>query len=174
MIPGSLSNSNALLAYCDDFVIRSLVETQNSIKVNSEIKKHESKCMGLDWSRIDERYFLSADQDRNIFLWDMNYNLSNPVVQGRSVEAVSDIQFVPYNGSMIFGVDDNGGFTLWDIRNQSNFYKTMLALSKLSKAKKRIFRELSNLTFHLKNQTFSSPLTELNWLSGMFATWTKD
>lgn len=123
MVPGSLSNSNALLAFCDDFVIRSLVETHNDIKVNSEIKKHETKCMGLDWSRVDERYFLSADQDRNIFLWDMNYNLSSPVVQGRSVEAVSDIQFVPYNGSMIFGVDDNGGFTLWDIRNQGGLIR---------------------------------------------------
>ena len=122
MVAGSLSNSNALLAYCDDYVIRTLVETQNSIKINSEIRKHESACRGLDWSQVDDRYFLSADQDRNIFLWDMNYNMSTPVVAGRSVESVSDLQFVPYNGSMIFGVDDNGGFTLWDVRSgQSNF-----------------------------------------------------
>jgi WD40 repeat protein len=123
MVPGSLSNSNALLVYSDDHVIRTFVETPNQIKVNSEIKKHEGKCAGLDWSRVDERYFLSADVDRNIFLWDMNYNLSTPVIHGTSVEAVSDLQFVPYNGSMIFGVDHNGGFTLWDIRNDnSNFY----------------------------------------------------
>lgn len=126
MVPGTLSNSNALLAYCNDSVIRTLVETQNEIKVNSEIKKHESECRGLDWSRIDERYFLSADVDRNIYLWDMNYNLSNPVVQGLSVEEVSDLRFVPYNGSMIFGVDGDGGFTLWDVRSaESKFYKTI-------------------------------------------------
>ena len=123
MVPGGLSNSNALLVYCDDFCIRTLVESQNSIKINSEIRKHESACRGLDWSRVDERYFLSADQDRNIYLWDMNYNLSNPVVSGKSVEAVSELKFVPYNGSMIFGVDDNGGFTLWDVRNQSKINK---------------------------------------------------
>jgi WD40 repeat protein len=128
MVPGSLSNSNAILAYCGDSVIRTLVESHNQIKVNSEIKKHESQCRGLDWSRVDERYFLSADQDRNIFLWDMNYNLSNPVVKGKSVEAVSDLKFVPYNGSMIFGVDNNGGFTLWDIRNQGKAHQIISAL----------------------------------------------
>merc|ERR1740139_162030 len=68
---------------------------------------------------MDERYFLSADTDRNIYIWDINYSLTNPVVESFSVHEIADLKFIPKQNSMIFGVDHHGVFNIWDIKEVS-------------------------------------------------------
>ena len=118
-VSGKRGTSNSLLTYCEDHTIRLLSETTTGIEIEAEIKKHESACCGLDWLRMDERYFLSADTDRNIYIWDINYSLTNPVVESFSVHEIADLKFIPKQNSMIFGVDHHGVFNIWDIKEVS-------------------------------------------------------
>lgn len=119
-IPGRLSSSNALLTATKDYKIQFLYEKGDTIQLNSTINFHKSELTGLDWSKEDERYFLSVDKDRQICMWDLNYTLNTPVLTGKSVEIINNVRFIPGKRSMMVGTDENGGFSLWDVRNSES------------------------------------------------------
>ena len=87
----------------------------NNPKSIDTLTYHKSRIKHIDFSP-NEKYFVTASDDKSIRIWDIKSKLCTDVLNGH-IESVNYIDFSP-NGKYIVSASDDKSIRIWDIKSK--------------------------------------------------------